>query len=109
MAHREEARRVITERVQYFASTYNFTYKRIAIKNTKRTWGSCSALGNLNFNYRLLFLPDELRDYIVVHELCHLRQLNHGPAFWAEVEAILLNYEALIKDLKVLERAKLVT
>lgn len=104
LAHREEARSVITARVQYFAAEHGFLYGRIAIKDQKRCWGSCSAKRNLNFNYKLLFLPPEIRDYIVVHELCHLRQLNHGPLFWAEVETILPGYRQARSQLRTLEK-----
>ncbi len=91
--HKEKARIVITERVEYFALHYGFTYGRIAIRNSRRSWGSCSSAGNLNFHYRLLFLPTEVRDYVIVHELCHLRVFNHSAAFWSEVSAILPNYK----------------
>jgi len=97
---RARARKVITDRVKHFAQIYGFVYNRIAIKNTSTRWGSCSAERNLNFNYKLLFLPDHLRDYIVVHELCHLRVLNHSPQFWKEVEAILPDYILYERELK---------
>lgn len=100
--HKEQARAVITERVEFFAETYSFEYKRIAIRNTKRSWGSCSSQQNLNFNYRLLFLPSELRDYVIVHELCHLRQFNHSPAFWSEVEKIMPEYNMYRRQLKLI-------
>lgn len=93
LQHREQARTVITQRVEYFAQKYGFTYNRIAIKNTRSRWGSCSSKGNLNFNYRLLFLSAELRDYVVIHELCHLREMNHSSRFWAQVEAIMPEYK----------------
>ena len=57
-------------------------YNRVAIRNQRGRWGSCTSRKNLNFNYRLLDLSPELRDYIIVHELCHLKELNHGKAFW---------------------------
>lgn len=85
LLHKEAARALITERVAYFATAHGFSYTRIAIKNTRRSWGSCSDKGNLNFNYKLLFLPPCLRDYVILHELCHLRVLNHSAAFWAEM------------------------
>jgi predicted metal-dependent hydrolase len=61
-------------------------------------------LGNLNFNYRLAFLPQPLCDYVVVHELCHLKEMNHGPQFWAEVEAVLPNYLELVGELRIIEK-----
>ncbi len=104
LAHREIARATITARVQHFATEYGFEYGRIAIKDQKRCWGSCSAKQNLNFNYKLLFLPPELLDYIVVHELCHLRHLHHRPTFWEEVEKIMPEYRERILQLRTIER-----
>ncbi len=106
LKHKEEARICIVSRVEYFANLYGFDYKRIAIKNQRRAWGSCSAKGNLNFSYKLLFLPECLRDYIVVHELCHLRELNHKAAFWQEVFTIMPDYEVRLKLLRQHERTK---
>ena len=85
LKYKEGARAFIQERVAFWNEQYRFPYNRIAIKNTRRTWGSCSKKGNLNFSYVLLFLPQELADYVVVHELCHLKHPNHSKAFWAEV------------------------
>jgi len=90
--HKEKARVVIIGRVEYFALRYGFVYGRIAIRNSRRSWGSCSSAGNLNFHYRLLFLPPEIRDYVIVHELCHLRVFNHSASFWFEVATILPDY-----------------
>ncbi len=104
LAHREIARATITARVDYFAFVHGFEYGRIAIKDQKRCWGSCSAKQNLNFNYKLLFLPPELLDYIVVHELCHLRHLHHRSTFWEEVEKIIPEYKERILALRTIER-----
>jgi len=98
--YRARARKVITDRVKHFAQAHDFVYNRIAIKNTSTRWGSCSIDCNLNFNYKLLFLPDHLCDYVVVHELCHLRVLNHSPQFWKEVKAILPDYLLYERELK---------
>lgn len=103
LKHKELARTVIVERTEYFAQRYGFCYGRIAIRNSRRSWGSCSSAGNLNFHYRLLFVPPELRDYVIVHELCHLRVFNHSSSFWTEVEAILPNYKQLRTALKLHE------
>lgn len=102
--HKSQARAVITAAVIRYATHYGFTYKRIAIRNTRHNWGSCSALGNLNFSYKLLFLPPCLRNYIVVHELCHLRQLNHSAHFWDEVATIMPDYKERIQTLRRIEK-----
>ncbi|USN87872.1 MAG: M48 family metallopeptidase [Candidatus Nomurabacteria bacterium] len=99
-----EARAVIHSRLKYFAPRCEVVYKRVAIRNTKRSWGSCSSLGNLNFNYKLLFMPPCLRDYIIVHELCHLKELNHSPRFWLEVERVLPNYREHVTALRHMEK-----
>lgn len=101
--HKERARAFVHERVMYFAATHGFLYKRIAIRNTKRCWGSCSELGNLNFNYKILFLPEHLADYIIVHELCHLREFNHSENFWGHVAAIIPDYKKRRKSLREVE------
>jgi predicted metal-dependent hydrolase len=100
LKHKEEARAFIAERVEYWNREYGFTYNRIAIKNTKRLWGSCSRKGNLNFSYALLFLPRELSDYVVVHELCHLKEHNHGPRFWALIAQALPDHQTRRAELR---------
>lgn len=80
--HKEAARALVHERVAHWNAHYRHAVGRIAIKNTRTLWGSCSRRGNLNFSYKLLFLPTCLVDYVVVHELCHLKEHNHSPAFW---------------------------
>jgi predicted metal-dependent hydrolase len=102
--HKEAARQLICARLAQFNEHYQYEWKRVAIRNTKRSWGSCSSLKNLNFSYKLLLLPDDLCDYIVVHELCHLQELNHGPRFWALVAETIPDYKERIKRLKAIER-----
>jgi predicted metal-dependent hydrolase len=104
--HKENARQLIHQRLKHFAPLCGVVYKRVSIRNQRRRWGSCSSLGNLNFNYRLIFLPRALCDYVIVHELCHLKQMNHGPNFWAEVEKVLPNYLELEAELKIIEKSR---
>jgi predicted metal-dependent hydrolase len=88
----EQARRDLTERARLFAQRVGVTYGRITIRNQKTKWGSCSAQGNLNFNCLLMDAPQEVLDYVVVHELCHRLHMDHSPAFWAEVARVLPDY-----------------
>ena len=96
----DQALAVIPERVRHFAPLVGVGYGRITIRNQHSRWGSCSAKGNLNFNCLLMLCPPEVRDYVVIHELCHRREMNHSPRFWAEVEKICPDYKAHKKWLK---------
>lgn len=89
----DQAVEYIPKRVKYYAENENFVYNKITIKNLVSRWGSCSTKGNLNFNCLLMLTPDYVIDYIVVHELCHLREMNHSEKFWAEVEKIMPDYQ----------------
>ena len=90
---KDEAKRVIPDRVKYYAGIMGVTFGKITIKNQKTRWGSCSSKGNLNFNCLLMLTPDKVRDYVVIHELCHLKQMNHSKMFWAEVEKVMPDYK----------------
>lgn len=90
----EAARKDMTARVERFAPLVGVTYGRIAIRHQKTRWGSCSSKGNLNFNCLLMLAPEEVRDYIAVHELCHRKEMNHSAAFWREVERVLPDYRS---------------
>ncbi len=103
--HKEQTRALIVSKLEYWAPICEVSFKRVAIRNTKRCWGSCSSLGNLNFSYKMLFLPECLADYIIIHELCHLKELNHSPKFWAEVEKIMPHYRELVLELRKLEKS----
>lgn len=96
----EKALEVIPKRVAYYAKQMGVTYGRITIRNQKTRWGSCSSKGNLNFNCMLMLLPPEIQDYVVVHELCHRKEMNHSSSFWAEVEKVLPDYQTRRKWLK---------
>ena len=89
----KQAKTVIGKRVRFYAEQMGETYGRVTIKNQKKRWGSCSNARNLNFNRRLIMAPQEVLDYVVVHELCHLRQMNHSKEFWKEVELVLPDYK----------------
>lgn len=91
---------VIPKRVAYFAEKIGVTYGKITLRQQKTRWGSCAANGNLNFNWLLILAPPGVLDYVVVHELCHRREMNHSQAFWKEVEAILPDYRERQKWLK---------
>jgi predicted metal-dependent hydrolase len=103
LSHKKQACDLLTERVVHFNRHYNFSYSRISIRNQKTRWGSCTSKGVISFNYKMIFLPAELRDYIVAHELCHLKQLNHSPAFWNLVAETIPNHKTLRRKLKGIE------
>lgn len=100
LKHKEKALRLAQERVEHFSKIYKFKYKSISIKNQKTRWGSCSRYGNLNFNCKIALLPEHLADYIIVHEVCHLRELNHSQRFWNLVAKTLPNHQALRLELR---------
>ena len=95
-----QAMKLIPQKVRYYAPIIGVTYGRITIRNQRTRWGSCSGKGNLNFNCLLLLMPEEVLDYVVVHELCHRKEMNHSARFWAEVEKILPDYRQRRKWLK---------
>lgn len=95
-----EAKKVIPPRVSAWARFAGISYGRIAIRKQHTRWGSCSAEGNLNFNCLLMLCPEPVMDYVIVHELCHRKELNHSPRFWAEVEKILPEYRQAKQWLK---------
>ena len=87
---REAARAALVPKLLSAAARYGFPFKgRVAIKNNVTNWGSCSSKGNINLNMRLILLPEHLQDYVILHELCHLRHQNHGPAFHALLDSLL--------------------
>jgi predicted metal-dependent hydrolase len=90
---KNKAREIISERVVFFNAYYGFTYRRISFKNLKSRWGSCSSLGNLNFNYQLIHASLETIDYVVIHEICHLKEMNHSARFWSLVAKACPNYK----------------
>lgn len=85
LAGKEAARKLVEARLAHFNRFYGFRFGRISIRKQKSRWGSCSKKGNLNFNYKIALLPGHLADYIIVHELCHLKEFNHSRKFWSLV------------------------
>ena len=105
---KEQARELVNERIKYWLTLNGRgvdtiplnRINRVSIKNTKSRWGSCSKKGNLNFNYKIALLPPALADYLVVHELCHLKEFNHSEKFWKLVLDIMPDYKKLKRELK---------
>ena len=98
---RKRAAEIIEARCRYYAPVMGVSYGTVTIREQKTRWGSCSAKGNLNFNWKLVLMPPEILDYVVVHELAHRIQMNHSAAFWAEVGKILPDYRKRRQWLKV--------
>lgn len=86
LKYKEQARQIITQRTQELSRVVGLPYNKISIRNQKTRWGSCSESRNLSFNYKLIFHEPEIMDYIIIHELCHLEEMNHGSRFWSLVE-----------------------
>jgi hypothetical protein len=97
---RPEALAMARSKVAQWNKIYGFTYSRISIRNQKTRWGSCSKKGNLNFNYKIVHLPGDLVDYLVVHELCHLKEMNHSKNFWDLVGRTITEYKKLRRELR---------
>ncbi|MFA6253907.1 MAG: M48 family metallopeptidase [Candidatus Paceibacterota bacterium] len=100
LKHKELARALVLARVEYFNQIYKLPVGRISIRNQRSRWGSCSKKGNLNFNYKVALIPAHLADYIIVHELCHLKEFNHSKRFWALVGQSTPNYLELRRELR---------
>lgn len=88
------------ERLEYFNQFYNYKWGRVTIRNQKTRWGSCSKSGNLNFNYKIVLLTPKQADYIIVHELCHLKEFNHSQRFWDLVGNTIPDYKEVRSSLK---------
>lgn len=100
----KRAKKLLKDRVEEINKHYQFSFNRISIKRHETRWGSCSKKGNLNFNYRLYFLPQELVDYVVAHELSHLKHMNHSKDFWECVAETIPDYKQRRKELKHYEQ-----
>ena len=97
---KKAAKAYIPRRADYFAKQMGVRFNKISIRHQKTRWGSCSSKGNLNFNCALMMLPQDIIDYVIVHELCHLKHMNHKKQFWAEVEKVMPDYKQKRKFLK---------
>ncbi|ALI98550.1 M48 family metallopeptidase [Rufibacter tibetensis] len=97
---RLEAKRYLPQRVAYFAQQFGFSYQQVTIKNAKTRWGSCSYTNNINLNLHLMRLPEHLCDYVILHELAHTVEKNHGPKFWALLDKISGDARGLDKQMK---------
>lgn len=106
-AYRIEANQYLPERVKELAARFGFSYKRVTIKNLRSRWGSCSAANNINLNLHLMRLPDEIIDYVILHELTHTRIKSHSPLFWQELERILPEARVLRRRLSRLTKTGL--
>ncbi|MBI4835946.1 MAG: M48 family metallopeptidase [Candidatus Abawacabacteria bacterium] len=97
--YKEQALLLVKNIITQYQSIYPYQHNQISIKNTAARWGSCSTKKNLNFNYRIIFLPRELAEYVVVHELCHLKEMNHSNKFWQLVAHTFPGHRKLRKQL----------
>jgi predicted metal-dependent hydrolase len=100
LENKDKALALVQERVKFYNKIYGFSFNKIFIKNQKTRWGSCSCKQNLNLNYKIVFLPQKQQDYIIVHEMCHLKEFNHSRKFWALLEKALPNYLDIKKELR---------
>lgn len=102
LKYKQRAKKTIQDRVDHYNRLYKniFSYNKISVRNTESRWGSCSSKKNLNFNYKIIFLPSKLRDYVIIHELCHLREFNHSRKFWKLVSEMIPDYKNCEKILK---------
>lgn len=98
--YRGLAKETIERRVRYFAGRVGESPNKVTVKTQKKRWGSCSSLRNLNFNWKLIMMPQEIMDYVVVHELCHLKEMNHSDSFWKLVGDVLPDYRKCREWLK---------
>lgn len=97
---KSEVLRFTTQEVARVNKEYGFSYAKITVRDQKTRWGSCSSRGTLSFNYRIMYLPPHLATYLVAHELCHLRERNHGARFWELVARVCPEYKQCRTELK---------
>jgi len=100
---RAQAKQQLPPRLAELAAMHGFKYSRVTIKNNISNWGSCSSKGNINLNLRLVSLPPHLSDYVMLHELCHLKYLNHGPKFHELLESVCPGHRELARELRAIK------
>jgi predicted metal-dependent hydrolase len=100
LLNKSRALRLVRKKIEKLNQIYKFKFNKVTIRNQHSRWGSCSKHGNLNFNFKLVYLPDELSTYVVAHELCHLKEMNHSSRFWRLVEITISDYREVRKQLK---------
>ncbi len=100
--YKETARVIVHKHILNLNTHYGFAFKKVAIRDQKTRWGSCSSKKNLSFNYKIALIPEKFAQYIVAHELCHLKEMNHGPRFWKLVEETIPEYQKIQNELRKL-------
>lgn len=102
LEHKEKARKFVEDKIKKYNQIYQFPYKKISIRDQRTRWGSCSQLGNLNFNYKIIFLPERSAEYIIAHELCHLKEFNHSKRFWDLVAKVIPEYREIRREIRMM-------
>lgn len=97
---RKQAKQLVEHKLAYWNQRYGFKWNKVFIRDQRTRWGSCSSNANLNFNWKIITLPESLQDYIIVHELCHLKQANHSPKFWELMGKALAEPKKLRRELR---------
>jgi len=100
LKYKMKALQIVEERLIHFNTFYNLKWNNIFIKDQKTRWGSCSNKKNLNFNYKIALIPSKYADYIIIHELCHLKEMNHSLKFWNQVSIAMPDYKEVRNNLK---------
>ena len=102
--YKQIAKQVLTDRTLAYAKEMNLLPSAVKVNSAKTRWGSCSSKGSINYSWRLIMAKKEIIDYVIVHELAHIKELNHSPKFWAIVESVLPDYKERQKELKEFQR-----
>jgi predicted metal-dependent hydrolase len=107
--YKEAARALVLDRLRHFAPLVGVAFNRVSIRNTARRWGSCSGKKNLNFHYKIIFLPPQLANYLIVHELSHLKEMNHSAQFWNLVRSIIPSADGDVLQLRAWKGVQTIT